>query len=104
MNEFDLSLMDGGMVALVMALVNGVKKQVPARWWPLLPFAAGWLVSIPLELVAGEGRTTSAMVNNIFMQGTKWAALSMAAYKVHRTTIKGVDVQKPVLKPVLSTE
>lgn len=102
MSEFNLSLMDSGMVALVMAMVNGVKRQVPSRWWPLLPFAAGWLVSIPLELAGGEGKTSGALLNDIFMQGIKLAALSMAAYKIHRTTIKGESMALAVKEPAVA--
>ena len=102
LSDFNLNITDSGLVALVIATVNVVKKKVPQRYWPILPFAAGWVISIPIELAANNHPTVAKAVNDIFMQGIKLATLSMAAYKVHRTTIKGTGTAKlPQAAPVL---
>jgi hypothetical protein len=94
LSDFNLNITDSGLVALVIATVNVVKRRVPQRYWPILPFAVGWVVSIPIELAVNNHPTVAKAINDIFMQGIKLATLSMAAYKVHRTTIKGTGIAK----------
>jgi hypothetical protein len=90
MNEFTINPLDAGTVAILIFIVQYLKKHIMPRWVPILPFIIGWLLAIPVIFITkGVGLPIQVFISTVFLEGLKMAVLSMAAYKVGFTTIAG---------------
>ncbi|MGE5551534.1 MAG: hypothetical protein ACM3ZC_13565 [Bacteroidota bacterium] len=87
-----ITLLDAGLVGLVVAATEAVKRLVwvPARFVPVIPILVGWILAIPAVIVArGRVPPLAVFVAQVFLEGLKIAAVAMAAFKITHTTIKG---------------
>lgn len=88
--EYDLNLIDGGLVALVIVIVGYLKKWVRERWIPVLPL----VVSVPLAGLtvigaAGGWPGWAAFVSRTIIEALKVAFAAMGLFKIYKTTLKG---------------
>jgi hypothetical protein len=92
LDDFAITPLDAGTVAIVVFLVQALKKYIMPRWVPVLPFLIGWILAVPVIFITkGPGLAISVFISNVFLEGLKMAILSMAVYKVGFTTIAGKD-------------
>jgi hypothetical protein len=90
MGEFNITPLDGGLVALVILGVQSLKKYIIPRWVPLLPFIISWILAVPAVIVArGELPSLLVLISQVFLEGLKVAVLAMATYKIQYTTVLG---------------
>lgn len=92
--NYTITPIDGGIVALIIAAVQVVKKYVPCRFVPVLPFVFGWVLVVPAVIISAGGvPAASVFISKIFLEGLKVGALASATFKVGHTTIlaKGED-------------
>jgi hypothetical protein len=95
MTNFTISPLDGGTVAILIFIIQVLKKHVMPRWIPVLPFLVGWVLAVPVVFVTkGAGLAVPVFVSAVFLEGLKMAVLSMATYKIGFTTIAGKDTQR----------
>ena len=88
--EYDLNLIDGGLVLLVIVIVDILKKRVMERWIPILPFpVAGILAGLAVIAAAGGWPGWAAWGSKTFLEMLKVAFAAMGLFKVWKTTVKG---------------
>lgn len=93
--NYSISPIDGGIVALIIMAVQAVKKHIPGRFVPVLPFVFGWVLVLPAVIVSsGEVPAASVFVSKIFLEGLKVGALASAGFKVGHTTVLGKEKEK----------
>lgn len=93
--NYVITPIDGGIVALIIAAVQAVKKQIPGRFVPVLPFLFGWVLVIPAVIISAGGvPSVSVFVSKIFLEGLKVGALASAGFKVGHTTVLGKGADK----------
>lgn len=87
---YKITPIDGGIVALIIGAVQMIKKRVPDRLVPVLPFLVGWVLVVP-AIIIGEGGVPklSVFLSKIFLEGLKVGALASAGFKVGHTTVFG---------------
>jgi hypothetical protein len=88
-----ISLLDAGLVTLVLIGTDLIKRWLPwlpTRLVPLVPIILGWLLAVPaIIFTRGEAPPFLILVSGVFLEGLKVAAVAMATYKIGHTTIKG---------------
>ena len=93
--NYVITPIDGGIVALIIAAVQAVKKQIPGRFVPVLPFLFGWVLVIPAVIISAGGvPSVSVFLSKIFLEGLKVGALASAGFKVGHTTVLGKGADK----------
>lgn len=92
--NYTITPIDGGIVALIIAIVQAVKKRVPCRFVPVLPFIFGWILVMPAVIISSGGvPAASVFVSKIFLEGLKVGALASAGFKVGHTTVLGKETK-----------
>lgn len=93
--NYVITPIDGGIVALIIMVVQAVKRHIPSRFVPVLPFVFGWLLVVPAVIISAGGvPSTSVFVSKIFLEGLKVGALASAGFKVGHTTVLGKGADK----------
>lgn len=88
--EYDLNLIDGGLVALVIVIVGQLKKRVRERWIPVLPLAVGAvLAGLAVISDAGGWPGMAAFVSRTVIETLKVGFSAMGLFKLYKTTLKG---------------
>lgn len=88
--EYDLNLTDGGLVALVIVIVNQLKKRVSERWIPVLPLAvAAVLAGFAVIEDAGGWPGMAVFVSRTIIEALKVGFSAMGLFKLYKTTLKG---------------
>lgn len=90
--NYTITPLDGGIVALIIMVVQAVKKHVPGRFVPVLPFLFGWVLVVPAVIISVGGvPVASVFVSKVFLEGLKVGALASAGFKVGHTTVLGKE-------------
>ena len=90
--DYSITPIDGGIVALIIAAVQAMKKHVPSRFVPVLPFIFGWILVVPAVIISSGGVPEVAVfASKVFLEGLKVGALASASFKVGHTTILGKE-------------
>jgi hypothetical protein len=92
--EFDLNLIDSGIVLLVIALTNIIKKsfKIPKRWIPLIPFIPAVIFSALLTIKDKGGfPDVWYFIAATLIETFKVTFASMGLFKIYKTTLKGDD-------------
>ena len=93
--NYVITPIDGGIVALIITIVQAVKQHVPKRFVPVLPFIFGWLLAVPAVIITSGGvPSASVFESKIFLEGLKVGALASAGFKVGHTTVLGKGADK----------
>ncbi len=88
--EYDLNLIDGGLIALVIVIVGYLKRFVAERWIPVLPFlVSAILAALAVVSAAGGWPGWAAFAARTFLETLKIAFASMGLFKLYKTTIMG---------------
>jgi hypothetical protein len=99
LGDFAITPLDAGTVAIVVFLVQALKRHIMLRWVPVLPFLVSWILAVPVIFITkGPGLAITVFISNVFLEGLKMAVLSMATYKVGFTTIAGKDSKNIIRK------
>ena len=88
--NFDLSMYNAGVIAVVLAIVHVIKPYVATRYVPLLPLILGMLGGVLAyytdQITTEVGGSVAAQVIWVsFLYG----AIASTLFKVGKTTVKG---------------
>ncbi|MDK2930993.1 MAG: hypothetical protein PWR07_1124 [Bacillota bacterium] len=84
----DFQPIDAGLVPLVIAAVETVKKYVNKRWIPLLPWPFAF-VACALAVLGQGWQGWPEFLARTLVETAKVAFASMGLYKIAKTTIFG---------------
>ncbi len=85
-----ISLIDAGVVGVVIAITQLLKKYIAERWVPLVPFFISLALAVPVTILHHKGiPTLSVFLSMILLEGLKIGALASASFKVAKTTVLG---------------
>ncbi|HHV63405.1 MAG TPA: hypothetical protein GXX51_12325 [Firmicutes bacterium] len=90
MGEYNVTLLDAGVVALVIVIVQRLKPYIRSRWVPLLPWpVSAVLAGCAVIAAAGGWPGWSAFMAQTFLETLKVAFSSMGLFKIYKTTLRG---------------
>ena len=87
--EYDVNLIDYGLVPVVIVLVQLLKKYVRERWIPIVPLPVSFVLAGLAIVGIGEWMGWPAFLARTFVEGLKVAFASMGLFKLYKTTLKG---------------
>lgn len=87
--EYDFNMIDYGLVPVVIAIVQWLKKYVRERWIPIIPLPVSLVITGLAIVGLGEWASWPAFLARAFVEGLKVAFASMGFYKLWKTTLKG---------------
>jgi hypothetical protein len=85
------TLLDSSAIGVVVAVTAAIRKaiSIPERYVPLIPVVVSMVTAFPVVYIhnGGDIKSIGVYVASSVLEGIKIAALSMAAYKVTKTTV-----------------
>lgn len=89
MGEFQITPIDGSLVALVLLLTQTFKGQVRERWIPVIPVVFSFGLAAVAILAERGWPGWVVFASATLLEGLKVAALSMSSFKLWKTTVQG---------------
>lgn len=89
---YQVTFIDAGLVAIVIAIVGVLKKrfQIAQRWIPLIPWPfAAILTGIAVISDAGGWPGAGVWASRTALETIKVAFASMGLFKIYKTTLLG---------------
>jgi cell division protein FtsW (lipid II flippase) len=96
LGSFSITPMDGSLVAIVVMVVQWVKKQHRVKLndfqITIIPFLVSWVLSIPVIFIADQGTASLwVFVAQVFWEGLKSGLIAGGVYKISKEFKKTVQ-------------